>query len=163
MFAELVAFLHRESKSASQHPQKLYTWCVAPFPLPVLLTDRPHLHLRLLSNVRRLLDLHRPPDNRPHLRAHPRLALPLGATLNIFGTDVPTDARRPARHERPRPHGRLRQQQPAELQARAAATGHMIQFRAESSEDGTKITLTTRTSGMEPKMRSCPWSWCVRR
>jgi hypothetical protein len=28
----------------------------------------------------------------------------------------------------------------------------MIQFRAESPEDGTRITLTTRTSGTEPKV-----------
>ncbi|KAI0747847.1 phosphoglucomutase first 3 domain-containing protein [Daedaleopsis nitida] len=33
------------------------------------------------------------------------------------------------------------------------SSGHMIQFRAENREDGTKITLTTRTSGTEPKIK----------
>ncbi|KAG6816941.1 hypothetical protein H0H87_001456 [Tephrocybe sp. NHM501043] len=31
------------------------------------------------------------------------------------------------------------------------SSGHMIQFRAENAENGTKIVLTTRTSGTEPK------------
>jgi hypothetical protein len=33
------------------------------------------------------------------------------------------------------------------------SSGHMIQFRA-ASKDGSKITLTTRTSGTEPKVRT---------
>ncbi|KAG5645035.1 hypothetical protein DXG03_007214 [Asterophora parasitica] len=33
------------------------------------------------------------------------------------------------------------------------SSGHMIQFRAENKEDGTKIVLTTRTSGTEPKIK----------
>ncbi|KAL1947532.1 hypothetical protein VTO73DRAFT_13256 [Trametes versicolor] len=33
------------------------------------------------------------------------------------------------------------------------SSGHMIQFRAENVADGTKITLTTRTSGTEPKIK----------
>ncbi|KAI0811038.1 hypothetical protein BC629DRAFT_1589775 [Irpex lacteus] len=33
------------------------------------------------------------------------------------------------------------------------SSGHMIQFRAESPADSTKITLTTRTSGTEPKIK----------
>ncbi|TBU28932.1 phosphoglucomutase 1 [Dichomitus squalens] len=33
------------------------------------------------------------------------------------------------------------------------SSGHMIQFRAESRADGTRITLTTRTSGTEPKIK----------
>ncbi|RPD65833.1 phosphoglucomutase first 3 domain-containing protein [Lentinus tigrinus ALCF2SS1-6] len=33
------------------------------------------------------------------------------------------------------------------------SSGHMIQFRAENKTDGTKITLTTRTSGTEPKIK----------
>ncbi|KAI0371790.1 phosphoglucomutase first 3 domain-containing protein [Pilatotrama ljubarskyi] len=33
------------------------------------------------------------------------------------------------------------------------SSGHMIQFRAENKADGTKITLTTRTSGTEPKIK----------
>ncbi|KAI0807082.1 phosphoglucomutase first 3 domain-containing protein [Fomes fomentarius] len=33
------------------------------------------------------------------------------------------------------------------------SSGHMVQFRAENKVDGTKITLTTRTSGTEPKIK----------
>ncbi|TCD63890.1 Phosphoglucomutase-3 [Steccherinum ochraceum] len=33
------------------------------------------------------------------------------------------------------------------------SSGHMIQFRAQSSDGKTKITLTTRTSGTEPKIK----------
>ncbi|KAI0710386.1 phosphoglucomutase first 3 domain-containing protein [Cerioporus squamosus] len=33
------------------------------------------------------------------------------------------------------------------------SSGHMIQFRAVNKGDGTKITLTTRTSGTEPKIK----------
>ncbi|KAL6309167.1 hypothetical protein BKA93DRAFT_860213 [Sparassis latifolia] len=33
------------------------------------------------------------------------------------------------------------------------SSGHMIQFRAESQADQTRITLTTRTSGTEPKIK----------
>ncbi|GLB35182.1 putative phosphoglucomutase/phosphomannomutase, alpha/beta/alpha domain III [Lyophyllum shimeji] len=33
------------------------------------------------------------------------------------------------------------------------SSGHMIQFRAENKADGTKITLTIRTSGTEPKIK----------
>ncbi|KAI0332089.1 phosphoglucomutase first 3 domain-containing protein [Cubamyces sp. BRFM 1775] len=33
------------------------------------------------------------------------------------------------------------------------SSGHMIQLRAENKVDGTKITLTTRTSGTEPKIK----------
>ncbi|KAI0075472.1 hypothetical protein K474DRAFT_1624431 [Panus rudis PR-1116 ss-1] len=33
------------------------------------------------------------------------------------------------------------------------SSGHMVQFRAESPQDGTKITLTIRTSGTEPKIK----------
>jgi len=33
------------------------------------------------------------------------------------------------------------------------SSGHMIQFRAESPCNGTKITLTIRTSGTEPKIK----------
>ncbi|THU99146.1 phosphoglucomutase 1 [Dendrothele bispora CBS 962.96] len=33
------------------------------------------------------------------------------------------------------------------------SSGHMIQFRAENREQGTKIILTTRTSGTEPKVK----------
>jgi len=33
------------------------------------------------------------------------------------------------------------------------SSGHMIQFRAESKEKGTKIVLTIRTSGTEPKIK----------
>ncbi|KAI0670669.1 phosphoglucomutase first 3 domain-containing protein [Trametes maxima] len=33
------------------------------------------------------------------------------------------------------------------------SSGHMIQFRAENKADGTKVTLTTRTSGTEPKVK----------
>ncbi|KAH9857791.1 phosphoglucomutase first 3 domain-containing protein [Lenzites betulinus] len=33
------------------------------------------------------------------------------------------------------------------------SSGHMLQFRAESAADGTRITLTTRTSGTEPKIK----------
>ncbi|KAJ7470417.1 hypothetical protein FB451DRAFT_1339920 [Mycena latifolia] len=33
------------------------------------------------------------------------------------------------------------------------SSGHMIQFRAVKKEDGTKMVLTTRTSGTEPKIK----------
>ncbi|KAG5735532.1 Phosphoglucomutase-2 [Termitomyces sp. T112] len=33
------------------------------------------------------------------------------------------------------------------------SSGHMIQFRAENAVEGTKIVLTTRTSGTEPKIK----------
>ncbi|KAJ7702443.1 hypothetical protein B0H17DRAFT_1044354 [Mycena rosella] len=33
------------------------------------------------------------------------------------------------------------------------SSGHMIQFRAVKKEDGTKLVLTTRTSGTEPKIK----------
>ncbi|KAJ7771839.1 hypothetical protein B0H16DRAFT_1305777 [Mycena metata] len=33
------------------------------------------------------------------------------------------------------------------------SSGHMIQFRAVRKEDGTKLVLTTRTSGTEPKIK----------
>ncbi|CDO77852.1 hypothetical protein BN946_scf185032.g4 [Trametes cinnabarina] len=33
------------------------------------------------------------------------------------------------------------------------SSGHMIQFRAENKADGMRITLTTRTSGTEPKIK----------
>ncbi|KAK7466479.1 hypothetical protein VKT23_005200 [Stygiomarasmius scandens] len=33
------------------------------------------------------------------------------------------------------------------------SSGHMIQFRAENKAEGTKIVLTTRTSGTEPKIK----------
>ncbi|KAI0822643.1 phosphoglucomutase first 3 domain-containing protein [Trametes gibbosa] len=33
------------------------------------------------------------------------------------------------------------------------SSGHMLQFRAENTADGTRITLTTRTSGTEPKIK----------
>lgn len=36
------------------------------------------------------------------------------------------------------------------------SSGHMVQFRAENSAEGTKISLTIRTSGTEPKV-STPW------
>ncbi|KAJ8078389.1 Glucose 1,6-bisphosphate synthase [Marasmius tenuissimus] len=33
------------------------------------------------------------------------------------------------------------------------SSGHMIQFRAERDSDGSKIVLTVRTSGTEPKIK----------
>ena len=35
------------------------------------------------------------------------------------------------------------------------SSGHMVQFRAENPTEGTKISLTIRTSGTEPKVMSC--------
>ncbi|KAH9951484.1 hypothetical protein B0H21DRAFT_719155 [Amylocystis lapponica] len=42
---------------------------------------------------------------------------------------------------------------PTHTPALPRSSGHMVQFQAESIADGTRITLTTRTSGTEPKIK----------
>jgi len=42
---------------------------------------------------------------------------------------------------------------PSYTPALPLSSGHMIQFRAESADSRTKIVLTTRTSGTEPKIK----------
>ncbi|EKM55765.1 uncharacterized protein PHACADRAFT_144538 [Phanerochaete carnosa HHB-10118-sp] len=132
MFAELVASLHRAGKSASQHLQDLYSryGYFQTLNSYFVCTD-PKTIDRIFARVRNW-------DGcgtalRP---AYPPTLAGLQVT-SVRDLTVGYDSANP----------------PTYKPALPLSSGHMIQFRAESPADGTKITLTTRTSGTEPKIK----------
>ncbi|KAH9934848.1 phosphoglucomutase first 3 domain-containing protein [Fomitopsis serialis] len=121
MFAELVASLQAQGKSASQHLQELYKRnsyfvCSDPPTIQKIFT---------------------------RLRDYDGASVP--ATQDDCRVDVTSVRDLTVGYDSSNP--------PTYKPALPLSSGQMVQFRAESPVDGTRITLTTRTSGTEPKIK----------
>jgi len=130
-FAELVALLHREGKTASSFLQELYdrygyfetnnSYFVCDDPLVI---DQIFARLRCYDG--------QGPSKRP---SYPMSIAGLAVT-SVVDLTVGYDSTNPPTYKPNLP----------------LSSGHMIQFRA-ASKDGLKIVLTIRTSGTEPKIK----------
>ncbi|ETW81836.1 hypothetical protein HETIRDRAFT_317679 [Heterobasidion irregulare TC 32-1] len=131
VFAELVASLHRQGKTASEYLQELYDrYGYFVTSNSYFICDDAHIIDRIFTRIRNYDG--KAAQNHP---AYPQTI----AGLSITGVcDLTTgyDSSNPPEYKPKLP----------------LSSGHMIQFRAQSRE-GVKIVLTTRTSGTEPKIK----------
>ncbi|THG97101.1 hypothetical protein EW026_g4828 [Hermanssonia centrifuga] len=130
MFAELIASLHHDGKTATSYLQELYEQygyfqtsnsyfiCIDP---PTI--DRIFARIRNHDGM-----------GTPAKPSYPRTLAGLNIA-SIRDLTIGYDSTNPPTYKPTLP----------------LSSGHMIQFRAESPTDGAKITLTIRTSGTEPK------------
>ncbi|KAL0947282.1 hypothetical protein HGRIS_013402 [Hohenbuehelia grisea] len=138
-FAEHVASLKRENKTASSYMQELYQkyGYFKTSNSYFICTDPPTID-KIFARVRRF------PSDAPNAVSNPThidAAYPTeiaGLTItSIVDLTIGYDS------------GNV----PSFKPRLPLSSGHMIQFRAENKADGTKIVLTTRTSGTEPKIK----------
>jgi len=131
-FAELVTALHTKGKTASSHLQELYQrYGVFQTSNSYFICNDPPTVDRIFARIRNY-------DGKATSTAssYPRTIAGLTVT-SVRDLTIGYDSTNPPTYKPVLP----------------LSSGHMIQFRAESLEDGTKITLTTRTSGTEPKIK----------
>jgi len=132
MFTELVTELHAKGKSASSHLQDLYQrYGFFQTSNSYFICNEPPTVDRIFGRIRNYDG--KATSSRP---SYPQTIAGLSVT-SVRDLTVGYDSTNPPSYK---PHLPL-------------SSGHMIQFRAESPQDGTKITLTTRTSGTEPKIK----------
>ncbi|KZT11445.1 uncharacterized protein LAESUDRAFT_720677 [Laetiporus sulphureus 93-53] len=132
VFAEMVATLHAQGKTASSHLEELYQryGYFQTSNSYFVCNDTPTID-RIFANLRDYDDT--ATSARP---SYPRTIAGLTVT-GIRDLTIGYDSSNPPTYKPTLP----------------LSSGHMIQFRAESAVDATKITLTTRTSGTEPKIK----------
>ncbi|KAI1790740.1 phosphoglucomutase 1 [Ganoderma leucocontextum] len=135
VFAEFVASLQRQGKTASSRLKELYEQYLT---LPTqtsnsyFICTEPRTIDAIFARIRNF-DGADPQAGPPH---YPRTLAGLEVT-SVRDLTVGYDSANA----------------PPYKPALPLSSGHMIQFRAENKTDGTKITLTTRTSGTEPKIK----------
>jgi len=130
-FAELVALLHREGKTASSFLQELYDrYGYFQTNNSYFICDDPLVINRIFARLRNygLQGSGRSPT-------YPK---------SIAGLEVTSVVDLTLGHDSTNP--------PTYKPSLPLSSGHMIQFRAASKE-GLKVVLTTRTSGTEPKIK----------
>ncbi|KAL4249554.1 phosphohexose mutase family protein [Abortiporus biennis] len=131
MFAELVAALHEKGETAWSHLQHLYeTYGYFQTSNSYFICDDPVKTDRIFSRLR---------DHDGKSSNHPSYPTCIaGLTVNrVVDLTVGYDSANA----------------PSFKPSLPLSSGHMIQFRAESLQDGTRITLNIRTSGTEPKIK----------
>ncbi|KZT69052.1 hypothetical protein DAEQUDRAFT_811725 [Daedalea quercina L-15889] len=132
MFAELVASLQAQSKLASQHLHELYKryGFFQTSNSYFVCSDPPTIEkiFMRLRNYDGAGTLERP--------SYPKTIAGLTVT-SVRDLTIGYDSANPPTYKPTLP----------------LSSGQMVQFRAESPVDGTKIALTTRTSGTEPKIK----------
>ncbi|EMD38678.1 hypothetical protein CERSUDRAFT_113859 [Gelatoporia subvermispora B] len=132
VFAELVAALQRQGKSASSYLQELYQrYGYFQTSNSYFICTEPEIISKIFTRIRDFDG-----TGSPTKPSYPRAIAGLTIT-GIRDLTIGYDSTNP----------------PTYKPALPLSSGQMIQFRAESAADGTKITLTTRTSGTEPKIK----------
>ncbi|KAM5531828.1 hypothetical protein V8D89_014527 [Ganoderma adspersum] len=133
VFAEFVASLQRQGKTASSRLKELYQqYGFFQTSNSYFVCTEPRTIDAIFARIRNF-DGAAPATGPPH---YPRTLAGLEVT-SVRDLTVGYDSANP----------------PTYKPALPLSSGHMIQFRAENKVDGTKITLTTRTSGTEPKIK----------
>ncbi|KAI8998909.1 phosphoglucomutase first 3 domain-containing protein [Trametes punicea] len=133
MFAELVVTLNQAGKTASSHLKELYErYGFFQTNNSYFICTEPATINKIFARLRNY-DGRAAPDGPPH---YPTTIAGLEVT-RVRDLTVGYDSGNPPSYKPTLP----------------LSSGHMIQFRAESKADGTKITLTIRTSGTEPKIK----------
>ncbi|KAI0340695.1 hypothetical protein BDW22DRAFT_1360127 [Trametopsis cervina] len=132
MFVELVAALHEEGKTASGHLQELYSryGFFQTSNSYFVCTDPPTID-KIFTRIRNYDGSGT--TTSPH---YPNTLAGLNIT-SVRDLTIGYDSTNPPTYKPSLP----------------LSSGHMIQFRAASENGATKITLTTRTSGTEPKIK----------
>ncbi|KAI0688766.1 hypothetical protein BC835DRAFT_1371457 [Cytidiella melzeri] len=132
MFVELVTALHEQGKSASSHLQELYErYGFFQTSNSYFICNDPPTIDKIFARIRNYDGkASATTSSYPHTIAGLKITSIRDLTLGYDSTNPPT----------------FKSTLPL-------SSGHMIQFRAGPSSDGTKITLTTRTSGTEPKIK----------
>ncbi|KAH9842866.1 uncharacterized protein C8Q71DRAFT_877343 [Rhodofomes roseus] len=132
MFAELVASLEVQGKSASQHLQELYKrYGFFQTSNSYFICSDPPTIQQIFTRLRNYDGAGTP--ERP---SYPKTIAGLTVT-SVRDLTIGYDSSNPPTYKPTLP----------------LSSGQMVQFRAESPAKGTKITLTTRTSGTEPKIK----------
>ncbi|KAG6864147.1 hypothetical protein C0991_012125 [Blastosporella zonata] len=145
LFAEIVTALYRKGKSVSSYLQDLYArpaTVTSSAPNPPQLTiysavfDHTNPYAVATFNIPH--DAHAPYQDGPQSQSpsYPREIAGLVVT-SVIDLTTGYDSTNPPTYKPSLP----------------LSSGHMIQFRAENATEGTKIVLTTRTSGTEPKIK----------
>ncbi|PIL23725.1 hypothetical protein GSI_13475 [Ganoderma sinense ZZ0214-1] len=133
VFAEFVASLQRQGKTASSRLRELYEqYGFFQTSNSYFICTEPRTIDAIFARIRNF-DGAAPTTGPPH---YPRTLAGLEVT-SVRDLTVGYDSANP----------------PTYKPALPLSSGHMIQFRAENKVDGTRITLTTRTSGTEPKIK----------
>jgi len=132
MFTELVTLLHAQGKTASSHLQELYQrYGYFQTSNSYFICNDPATIDKIFARIRNYDgtgSVARP--------SYPQKIAGLTVT-SVRDLTIGFDSTNPPTYKPTLP----------------ISSGHMIQFRAESPGDGTRITLTTRTSGTEPKIK----------
>jgi len=132
VFAELVTALHRQGKTASSHLQGLYErYGYFQTDNSYFICTEPDIIKRIFARIRNYDGTASPTQP-----SYPRTIADLTIS-SIRDLTIGYDSTNPPTFKPTLP----------------LSSGQMIQFRAESRSDGTKITLTVRTSGTEPKIK----------
>ncbi|KAJ3553346.1 hypothetical protein NM688_g3665 [Phlebia brevispora] len=132
MFAELVASLHREGKTASSHLQELYRrYGYFQTSNSYFICNDPPTIDKIFARIRNYDG-----EGTSQTPSYPKTIAGLNVT-SVRDLTIGYDTTNPPSYKPTLP----------------LSSGHMIQFRAESPDRSTKITLTTRTSGTEPKIK----------
>ncbi|KAG6910909.1 hypothetical protein DXG01_006592 [Tephrocybe rancida] len=131
-FAEIVTALHGQGKFVSSHLRDLYAryGYFQTSNSYFICTDPPTID-RIFARIRSYYSVE--PQNGP---SYPREIAGLTVT-SVVDLTTGYDSTNPPSYKPFLP----------------LSSGHMIQFRAENQSKGTKIVLTTRTSGTEPKIK----------
>ncbi|KAI0646776.1 phosphoglucomutase first 3 domain-containing protein [Trametes meyenii] len=133
MFSEFVVTLQKAGKTASAHLKELYErYGYFQTSNSYFICTEPQTIDKIFARLRNY-DGQAAPGGTPH---YPTTLAGLEIT-SVRDLTVGYDSSNP----------------PSYKPALPLSSGHMIQFRAENKVDGTKITLTTRTSGTEPKIK----------
>ncbi|KAI0085419.1 hypothetical protein BDY19DRAFT_996767 [Irpex rosettiformis] len=134
VFVQLVTALHEQDKTASEHLQKLYErYGFFQTSNSYFICTDPRLIDSIFARIRNYDGkATQSTPSYPHTIGGLKITSVRDLTVGYDSTNPPT----------------FKPTLPL-------SSGHMIQFRAESPVDGTKITLTTRrvTSGTEPKIK----------
>ncbi|CCM02916.1 uncharacterized protein FIBRA_05030 [Fibroporia radiculosa] len=132
MFVEMVTSLHAQGKTASSHLQELYTrYGYFQTSNSYFICNDPLTIDKIFAKIRNYDGT--ATSVRPN---YPRTIAGLNVT-SVCDLTVGYDSANP----------------PTYKPAMPLSSGHMIQFRAQSPNGESKITLTVRTSGTEPKIK----------
>ncbi|TFK42809.1 hypothetical protein BDQ12DRAFT_624115 [Crucibulum laeve] len=130
-FAELVTSLQSQGKTVSSYLKELYEkYGYFQTSNSYFICNDPTTIDKIFERIRNYA------DPIPHLKSYPQQIAGLTIT-SVVDLTTGYDSTNPPTYKPSLP----------------ISSGHMIQFRAKSKVDGTKIVLTTRTSGTEPKIK----------
>ncbi|OCH95278.1 hypothetical protein OBBRIDRAFT_788474 [Obba rivulosa] len=132
VFAEFVAALHRQGKTASSHLQELYKkYGYFQTSNGYFICAEPETISKIFARIRNYDG-----TGSPTKPSYPRAIAGL-TVVSVRDLTIGYDSTKPPTYKPDLP----------------LSSGQMIQFQAESPADGLKITLTIRTSGTEPKIK----------